>query len=750
MPTYTDERQESEVVPGLRREWMFLIRHRWLVLVCVIVALSGAALVNFASRPLYEGVATISIGEAVPGAPNARLNVDPLRIKTVLDKEIARITSREFAARVVKQATPTEKAELAQGPLGLWFDRLRPWSAAVNDPDQPFNTAEAVGALRSRLRPEGREPSTWVSIQVSAYDPAAAAQLANSVAQLYVAEAAEANLKTTAESQNEFESQVEARGKHLGEQLSGLRELGKETGLGDFGPRKAVLERQVRAFQEALVAAQTARVGRGATTRDATRLEGGALVSDQRVMAAQTRLAELEDREKALLATLGSKHPDVITVQEQVQTARGRLEAALGATERAAESAYRLAQQEEARIAASLARVQQELTALEQQSLAFTISQKRADASRAAVEQLIQRQENTSPVLIEAEIIQTAAPSRTPYFPKEKRNFLYSLAGGLAAGILLARLKDRFNDTVQSPDDIKEILGLSFLGMVPLVPKLSLASLADELSHSQSGFADGLRVVRTNLMFGAPALRPKVIVFTSASPGDGKSTVASGIALLLRETEGRVLIIDGDLRRPSVHELLNVPQAPGLSDLLAMVPPITLVVSQGRADGLHVLTAGPSLTISAARLGSDNMKALIAQAREDYDWVIIDSPPSLGLPDASVLATLADAVVIVSSGDKTPRQALRNVTDQLRSVGATVLGVVLNRLNMDRHYYYYGRYYSSYYGDANESSPETPSRPSTPRKARTNATPSSEAPRETGEKGAARSGRREPGKRRAV
>lgn len=107
------------------------------------------------------------------------------------------------------------------------------------------------------------------------------------------------------------------------------------------------------------------------------------------------------------------------------------------------------------------------------------------------------------------------------------------------------------------------------------------------------------------------------------------------------------------------------------------------------------------------------MRSLIAQARESYDWIIIDSPPSLGLPDASVLATLSDAVVVVCSGDKTPRQALKSVTDQLRAVGGTVIGVVLNRVNMNRHSYYYGRYYSPYYGDKRVAE-RRPERSSTP------------------------------------
>lgn len=702
---------EPEIVPGLRREWMIFVRRRRMIAAIVVLAVAGALAYNYSVKPLYTGAAIISAGESIPSQPFTRMNGDIPRLKSVIDKEIARITSRELATGIVKQLGPKERAELATGPLGPWYRRLRFFGETpAAQAAAPLSTAQAVTALRSRLRVDWREPSTWVEIRMMGHDPEAVAELANAVATAYVSETAEANRQTLEASASSLDSQLKTKEKQLGEQLSGLRELGTETGLGDLPARKAILERQIRGFQDALVAAQTARVGRAATGREAAQMEGGALAaaSDPRVLAAQARVAELEDREKALLATLGEQHPEVVTVREQLKSAQARLEAATAGVEKSADSAYQLAVNEEARIEANLQRVQRELANLEKQSLSYTLTQKKADASRFAVDRLIQSQELQAAIIIQAEIIQTAFPSPVPSSPQKRENLLYALAGGLVAGILLAWLMERFDDSIQSPDDIKDILGLPFLGVVPLVHRLPLKTIAAAIADTKTGFSDGLRVVRTNLMFGSPQVKPKVLVFTSASPGDGKSTVASGVALLLHETQARVLLIDGDLRRPSVHTLLEVPTSPGLSDLLALPAPVTLTVSPGPMPGVDVLAAGPPLTVSAARLGSDNMRSLLAQARERYDWVIIDSPPSLGLPDASVLATMADAVVVVCSGDKTPRQALRSVSDQLKSVGAHLLGVVLNRVNMDRHSYYYGRYYSAYYGDESKAAPSSP------------------------------------------
>lgn len=718
MTTPYENHPNPEAVPDLRREWMILVRHRHAIAVVTTLALLAAALYSYSVRPLYDSVAIFSINQTAPGQPLARLSLTAQRLTEMSQKEIARMTSLEFAAALADQLGPKETGELSLGPVGPWFRRLRlPGTEPAKGAGPRLNKAEAVQALLSRLSIQGRSGSSWVEVRAVGYDPEAVAGIANEVVRSYVSVTEEANRQAAEASQTALDRQLQTKEKRLGEELSGLREIQTDTGLGDLAGRKAILERQVRAFQDALVAAQTARVGRAATSREAARLDGGALAqdADPRIQAARSRVTELEDRERALLATLGARHPDVVTVQEELQTARERLASVTAAVEKAADSAYQLALNEEARIEANLQRVQRELASLDRQSLSYALGQKRAEASRLALEQLIQSQQNAVPTIIEVELIQAAVPATSPSSPQKGNNLLYGLVGGLLGGVLLAWARERFNDTIQSPEDIRSVTDLPFLGVIPLIPRLPATTLVQAVTENRTGFSDGLRVVRTNLMYGAPQLRARVLVFTSASPGDGKSTVAMGVTLLLHETQARVLLIDGDLRRPSVHTLLGLPASDGLSTLLAMPAPVQLSVVPGPLPGIDVVTAGPPLTISAARLGSENMKSLIAQAKERYDWIVIDSPPSLGLPDASVLATLADGVVIVCSGDKTPRQALGAVTQQLRSVGASILGVVLNRVNMERHSYYYGRYYSTYYGtDEKEAPPGEPPASSAP------------------------------------
>lgn len=693
-----DDSKDHEIIPSLRREWMILARRRRLVLAIPIIALMVAAVYNFAVLPVYEAAAIVSIGERLPGLAPGRRFADPQRMREVIGQETMRIGSVDFASAVIEQLGESERAELERGSLNGWWRRLRFLAApALQGPVGPLAPARAVEALDSRLSVVWRDPSSWVEVRIVGYDAGAAAGLANAVAQTYLKETAEAGRESVQASQAALDTQLESRQKELGKQLSSLVDLGEETGV----PRKTILQRQIQSYQDALVAARTERIGRAATRREMAALEGGALVasSNPRIQAAQDRLAALEDQEKTLLANLGALHPDVVSVREQIGAAKARLQAATQTEIKAANAAFDLALREETRIEDNLHRTQAELEKLEKESFEYTMSQKQADVSRLAVERLMQRQDASTPVpTVEASLIEAAVPPPDPSSPRPGRNLAYALVGGLLGGILLVWSLERFDDSIQSPDDVREVLGLPFLGVVPLTRALAQQPLKDAIADARTGFADSLRVVRTNLMFGSTVQRPCVLVFTSASPGDGKSTVATAVALLLQETRARVLLIDGDLRRPSVHELLQVPSSPGLADLLGGPPPVRLRVTADAASGIDVLPAGPSMIVSAAWLGSENMKSVLTQAREFYDWVIIDSPPSLGLPDASVLATQADAVVIVCSGDKTPRQALKSVADQLQGVGARVQGVVLNRVDLNRHSYYYGRYYSPYYG----------------------------------------------------
>ncbi|HRB11821.1 MAG TPA: hypothetical protein PKU70_02330, partial [Vicinamibacteria bacterium] len=332
--------ERFDIVPGLRREWMIVVRRRRLVALGLVVSLVGATVYNYTLRPVYEGLAVVAIAEAMAANPLARMSTEVTRLGAILERQRVLIRSPEFASRTVPSLDPAAQKELSNGPIGSWPDRMRSeWARLIGATGTDAPT-DAVAAFRSRLRVTGEAKSTWIEIRFAAYDPKVAADVANAVMDQYLRETEDSNTRAVEQSRQMLGAQVDEKEQRLTEQLSGLREMGGKSGLGDLEIRKAMLEREFRAFQEALVNAQTARVGREARRREATQLRGGvaAVRSDPLIRAATARVSELEDRETTLLSTLGPKHPDVIAVQQQLAAARQRLAQEMGSLEEGADS----------------------------------------------------------------------------------------------------------------------------------------------------------------------------------------------------------------------------------------------------------------------------------------------------------------------------------------------------------------------------------------------------------------------------
>jgi capsular exopolysaccharide synthesis family protein len=270
---------------------------------------------------------------------------------------------------------------------------------------------------------------------------------------------------------------------------------------------------------------------------------------------------------------------------------------------------------------------------------------------------------------------------------------------GLGLGAGLAVLVGRIDDTVKTPDDVSHLLGLPFLGMVPAVapdaaedvPRLAAAR------EPQSAVAEAYRVVRTNLIFSTTAKRGRVVVMSSSSPGEGKTTTLANLAVSLAQNGARVLAIDGDLRRPTLHAHFGLEPAEGLSEVLASGGRGPLPLRETEAQGLKLLTSGQIPENPAELLGSESLRALLESERERYDWILIDAPPILAMADTPVLSALADGLVMVVWSEHCTRPALKRALEQVRAVGGKLTGVVLNRVDLKRNAYYYGQYYGEYY-----------------------------------------------------
>ncbi|MFM8857483.1 MAG: polysaccharide biosynthesis tyrosine autokinase [Actinomycetota bacterium] len=292
---------------------------------------------------------------------------------------------------------------------------------------------------------------------------------------------------------------------------------------------------------------------------------------------------------------------------------------------------------------------------------------------------------------------QRASIPTKPSVPDRARAIAAGLAAGLILGLGLALIRDRLDNTVKRTETLEEITGVGLVGSIPL-DKDRRKDTAITFENNNSGIAEAFRKLRTNLQFLNVDNPPRTIVITSSTPAEGKSTTAINIALALAEAEKNVVLVDGDMRRPSVDKYLGLVGSVGFSTVLSGAAPLSEVLQTTKFPNLTVLTAGTSPPNPSELLSSLAAKNVLAELRAQFDYVIIDSSPLLAVTDGAILATNADGALIMARFGETKREQLAHAVGILESVGASLLGAVFTITPQRGHSYYSYNYNYSYYG----------------------------------------------------
>jgi capsular exopolysaccharide synthesis family protein len=308
-------------------------------------------------------------------------------------------------------------------------------------------------------------------------------------------------------------------------------------------------------------------------------------------------------------------------------------------------------------------------------------------------------------------IIDEAMIPLIPISPQRKRAIVLAACIGLLLGIFAAVIADRFDDSVQTPDEVRDRLQLPILGSIPRVGDALFGRRPSDrfrlISHvePQSLIAEAFRSLRTNIAFARAHHDLRTIVLTSPGPGDGKSTVSCNLATTFAQQGQRTLLVDADLRRAVVSDTFEIPRSPGLTDVLVGGARLADAVRGVDVPNLFVLSSGPFPPNPSELLGSPDMRSIVDEAKKTFDIIVIDSPPVLAVTDASVLSSMVDGTIVVVRVGRTARDAVRRAVAQLRVVNGRVLGAVLNDVDFGSGVYYggYGYYYHKFYGEDSES-----------------------------------------------
>jgi len=707
----------EQALQEARRYLAMLHKRRGLLVTCVGLALLSAVVYNYATRPLFQATAQILIDRDSPNVLPTKEILDANQgAADYFQTQFELLRGRMLAEKVVERLSLNKSVELQTGPLMSPWERIqrkffgRQPAAAVDNDGIPL--APAVAAFRSRLLVEPVRGSRLVNLRFNAYDPRLAAQVANAVAQTYIEQSLEFRYTTSSEATGWLTDRVEDQKKKVEEAERALQEYREKEKIVNIEERQSLVDQKLSALTAAAITARTDRINRETLYNQMRSLPSSQLetfpiiLTNPLVQQLRSRIGELQRERERLTESYGEKHPEMVRVATELRGTEEKLRAEMQNVVRSVESDYRTAAQQEANLQVNLEATKQEALELNRKAISYNVLKREVDANQQLFRELVGR---TKEAGLESElrstnirIVEKAQIPIHPVAPRKLRNYQFALLLGLGLGIGLCLLFEHLDNTYKTPEDVKSHLGLPFLGMVPdasMGPTAASRARGKVAAHrpAQSGIAEAYRILRTNLIFSLPGTTGRAILVTSANPGEGKTTTALNLAESLAHNGARVLIVDADLRRPTLHQRLSIPKAPGLSDLIVGKSQASQTVQSTPTKGLQVLPCGYIPPNPAELLGSSAMAEVVKALREHYDWVIIDTPPALAMADTPVLCPLVDGVVLVIGAEIGSRPTVQRAADQLQGIGAKVVGAVLNKVDLERNAYYYSQYYGEYY-----------------------------------------------------
>ena len=723
---------------ALREYLRVLIKRKWTVLGCVAAILSIVAIATFKMTPIYEASGSIAINK--PDSTIVNFKDSPgsggdYSDPTDIDTEVTILQSDLLALQVIKALNLDKMPEFGGTPGQPAADALAP------DPLQTDSarTSGLLGAFKGGLRVSARPGTRIVVIRYVSTNPQLAATIVNTLVNTYI----EQNFKT------KFESTMQASD-WLSKQLVDLQmkvetsqeklvKFQKEHEILGTDEKQNIITEKLAALNRELTNAEAARMERESLYRlvqssdpevvasTTGAMEAGGAGLGPLISSLRSKEAELKIQVAELSTQFGPSYPKVIQMTNQLKEVQAQIQQELNKVVDKVRGLYLTAQQQETMLREEFEKQKQEANKLNESAIQYTLLKRDVDVNRQLYEGLLEKLKEAGVTAgLKSNNIRLVDMARTPTYPTEPnipRNLTFALALGITTGIGLAFLLENMDNTVRTTEQAQIISGLPALGMIPMGSKdgldaggkklLSVASSREAVemvtqARPQSQMAESYRALRTSLLLSNLGTPPKIILITSARPQEGKTTTSINTAIVLAQKGVRVLLIDADLRRPSIHKTLGMGPRSGLSNVLTGSATIDHVITRSPIlSNLFVLPAGTPPPNPAELLASANMRDLLTDLRDKYDHIVIDTPPTLSVTDAVVLSQRVDAIILVIRSSKTTKQALRRSRDILMQVNARITGVLLNAVDLRSpdYYYYYeyqGKYHDSYYREESD------------------------------------------------
>jgi len=737
--------------------WHILRRRKGTLIFFSVLGVLIGLLISLPQTPVYQASAAIEIQGINENFMNMR-EVSPIMqgsarsSQSDIQTHVEVLQSRILIRKVVDKLELQEQPEVVYGS-----GRLAAWKEALGLPPPAPESAhqQALAMAAENLSVRVLRDTRIIEIRADSTDRLMAADFANTLADEYVQHSLEARWQAT-----------QRTGDWLGRQLGDLRiklekaeerlqRYARESGLMFTSENQSVAEERLRQLQTVLSQAQADRIAqqsRYELARTSPQDSLPEILDAENLGQYQMNLIGLRRQLVELESTYMPAHPKVKIVQAQI----GELEATIGRESKKIlariGNEYETALRREKLLAADYANQARLVSDQNEKSIQYNILKKEVEANRQLHDGLLQKVKEagiaSAMTASNIQLVDPATPPQLPYKPNHFLNSAMGLLAGVFLGVAFVLVREQVDRTLKRPGDTPFYLEVPELGVIP-------ASVADSASaalkrrkkfsiklrlgngsrRQRTASNDGslqpvkesllnsvelvtwqrkpslqsecFRATLTSILFaGQNGDRPRVMVITSALPAEGKTTIVSNIAIALAEINRSVLVIDADMRKPRLHDIFDIPNTWGLSDLLAGRDslngcPREAFARETEIPDLFVLPSGPGIRSISNLLHSPRTPELLERVREEFDTVLIDTPPMMQIADARVLGRIADAVILVVRAGQTTRDAAKNAAARFDEDGTLVLGTVLNDWNPSASghgyyddYYAYQKYYS--------------------------------------------------------
>ena len=672
--------------------------------VCCLSLLIGFV-VTFLTTKIYSAATTVKIDRVVPKVVNTQTSlVESSSEPGFWQTQLELIKSRSLAERIASSLNLAQTEFVSAGSPGLWSritGRAAPKEA--NSASLQVRQAQAVGMIMGGLSVQPVAMSSLVRIRYQSTDPDWAQRISIAAAEQFERSTLDRRFRATRHAREFLEERLQQLKVKLQESEKQLVEYAQQRGIVNADDKQPEAVANLQAIQNALTAAVTERLKREQLSLLAQSSNSIALpqvMNDKLIQAARDRIGTLQAGYQEKLSVLKPAFPEMVALRAQITESEKQIRTQMDLIKQTIKAEYESARAQELALIEKLEEVKTEVLASRGRSIEYTILRREADTARSLYDGLLQQYRELG-VAGEVDtnnvsIIDRAERPGGPDSPSLSKNLMIAFALGLLGAAAFAGVREVLDDTFKTTEDVEEALRLPVLGLAPLVAQAKMErTVFEEVSADfTSAIAEAYRSLRTALQFSTEEGVPKALLVTSSRPGEGKSTAAACLAINFAQLGMRVLLIDGDLRNPSMNIVLGVENSAGLTNYLAGANEAADLVKPSGTEGLTLLTSGPRPPNPAELLASPRFASLLTTAAETYDVVIVDGPPIMGLADAPIIASVVGGTLLVVEAGGTRRAIVQDALKRLNFARARVLGALLNKFDARKagHTYGHGGY----------------------------------------------------------